>query len=171
MKNLLLTFILVLMSFMTFSQVPANIYISNQNECLYGLTNTYVSEVGSGSMIPTSIDSMQSQNIHHYIIDAPVSNNGVAFYPITVTVCLYVGATQEPFPPQTPQCFTQTTNFTIFINFVVDCSVLELNEVTVNKKEIVKVVDLMGRETTIMFNQPMIYVYSDGSKEIMYINE
>lgn len=88
-----------------------------------------------------------------------------------MTVCLYVGATEEPFPPQTPQCFTQTTNFLISIHFVVDCSVLELNEVTVNKKEIVKVVDLMGKETTIMFNQPIIYVYSDGSKEIMYINE
>lgn len=159
------------MSFMTFSQIPANIYISNQNECLYGLTNTYVSQAASGSMILISIDSMQSQNVHHYIIDDTVSNNGVAFYPITVTVCLYVGATQEPFPPQTPQCFTQTTNFLISIHFVVDCSVLELNEVTVNKKEIVKVVDLMGKETTIMFNQPIIYVYSDGSKEIKYINE
>lgn len=159
------------MSFMTFSQIPANIYISNQNECLYGLTNTYVSQAASGSMILMSIDSMQSQNVHHYIIDDTVSNNGVAFYPITVTVCLYVGATEEPFPPQTPQCFTQTTNFLISIHFVVDCSVLELNEVTVNKKEIVKVVDLMGKETTIMFNQPIIYVYSDGSKEIMYINE
>jgi hypothetical protein len=110
------------------------------------------------------IDSMGFQNVHHYIINDTV-------YPITLTVCLYVGATQAPFPPQTPQCITQVLNSGVALTFVADCSVLELDETTVNKKEIVKVVDFMGRETSIMLNQSLIYIYNDGTTERVYIKE
>jgi len=164
MKKLLLSLILVLMSFMTFSQTPVDIYVINQGGCPYALTDTYVSPVGAGNMILTSIDSMGFQNVHHYIINDTV-------YPITLTVCLYVGATQAPFPPQTPQCITQVLNSGAALTLVVDCSILDINELTSINKQVVKVIDLTGRETNVVSNQPLIYVYSDGSKEIRYINE
>lgn len=46
-----------------------------------------------------------------------------------------------------------------------------INEVTLDGKYLVRVLDLTGRETNVVLNQPLIYVYSDGSKEIRYINE
>jgi hypothetical protein len=164
MKNLLLSFIFGVMSFMTYSQTPVNVFVLNQGGCPYSLTDTYVSPTGAGNMTLDYIDSMGFQNVHHYIINDTV-------YPITLTVCLYVGATQAPFPPQTPQCITQVLNSGVALTFVADCSVLELDETTVNKKEIVKVVDFMGRETSIMLNQSLIYIYNDGTTDRVYIKE
>jgi hypothetical protein len=164
MKNLLLTFIFGLISLMTFSQTPVNVFVLNQGGCPYALTDTYVSPAGAGNMTLNYIDSMGFQNVHHYVINDTV-------YPITLTVCLYVGATQAPFPPQTPQCITQVLNSGVALTLVADCSILDINEITRLNKQVVKVVDLMGRETSIVSNQPLIYVYSDGSKEIRYINE
>jgi hypothetical protein len=46
-----------------------------------------------------------------------------------------------------------------------------INELTLNGRELVRVIDMMGRETKVEPNRPLIYVYSDGSKEIKYINE
>jgi hypothetical protein len=46
-----------------------------------------------------------------------------------------------------------------------------INELTGNNKQLVSVVDLMGRETKIQPNKVLIYTYSDGSREIKYINE
>ena len=46
-----------------------------------------------------------------------------------------------------------------------------LDEVTQTEKTLVKVIDIMGRETIPTTNKPLIYVYSDGSKEIRYISE
>lgn len=164
MKNLLLSLIFGLLSFMTFSQTPVNVYVINQGGCPYALTDTYVSPAGAGNMTLTSIDSMGFQNVHHYIINDTV-------YPITLTVCLYVGATQAPFPPQTPQCITQVLNSGVALTLVADCSILDINEITPVKKQIVKVVDLMGRETSIVSNQPLIYVYSDGTTERVYVEK
>ena len=164
MKNLLLSLIFGLISLMTFSQTPVNVFVLNQGGCPYALTDTYVSPAGAGNMTLNYIDSMGFQNVHHYVINDTV-------YPITLTVCLYVGATQAPFPPQTPQCITQVLNSGVALTLVADCSILDINEITRLNKQVVKVVDLMGRETSIVSNQPLIYVYSDGSKEIRYINE
>ena len=46
-----------------------------------------------------------------------------------------------------------------------------IKELTGNNKQLVSVVDLLGRETKIETNKMLIYTYSDGSKEIKYINE
>jgi hypothetical protein len=164
MKNLLFTLIFVFMSYVTFSQTPVNVYVINQGGCPYALTDTYVSLAGAGNMTLTSIDSMGFQNVHHYVINDTV-------YPITLTLCLYVGATQAPFPPQTPQCITQVLNSGAAITLATDCSILELNEITTNNKVILKVLDLMGREVSEQPNKPLVYVYSDGTREIKYINQ
>jgi len=164
MKNLLLCLIFGLLSFGALSQTPVDIYVINQGGCPYALTDTYVSPAGAGNMQLTSIDSMGFQNIHHYII------NSVA-YPITLTVCLYVGATQAPFPPQTPQCLTQVLNSGAALTLVANCSILDINELTPLNKQVVKVVDFMGKEARVLINQPLIWVWSDGSKEIRWINE
>ena len=49
--------------------------------------------------------------------------------------------------------------------------IMGIDEVTQTEKTLVKVIDIMGRETIPTTNKPLIYVYSDGSKEIRYITE
>jgi hypothetical protein len=46
-----------------------------------------------------------------------------------------------------------------------------IKELTGNNKQLVSVADLLGRETKIQTNKMLIYTYSDGSREIKYINE
>lgn len=43
-----------------------------------------------------------------------------------------------------------------------------INELDNSQKELVKIVDFMGREISFKTNTPMIYIYSDGSTERVY---
>ena len=43
-----------------------------------------------------------------------------------------------------------------------------INELSSTTKELLRIVDLMGRETTFKPNTPLIYVYDDGSTERVY---
>ena len=45
---------------------------------------------------------------------------------------------------------------------------LKLEELTSGKKELIKVVDLMGRKTQFKPNTPLIYIYSDGSTKKVF---
>ncbi len=46
-----------------------------------------------------------------------------------------------------------------------------VEELSPMERELIKIVDLMGRETKAKPNTPLIYIYSDGSTEKMYIPE
>lgn len=45
------------------------------------------------------------------------------------------------------------------------CSTLGVEDLNISEKELVKVVDLMGRETTPQKNKVLIFIYSDGTTE------
>ena len=49
--------------------------------------------------------------------------------------------------------------------------VLAVGEFSYQKKKLVKIVDILGRETSFKNNQILIYIYSDGSTEKKYINK
>ena len=69
-------------------------------------------------------------------------------------------------------CYQKSMNYkTIVINENRYVGFSGINELTLNNRELIRVVDMMGRETKITNNQPLIYVYSDGTKEIKCINE
>ena len=83
-----------------------------------------------------------------------------------------VGATNQSFTP------TFTGNFAVSITvsdacgstatetsscFLVDYTGLE--ELVNNEKELVKIIDFTGRETEFKSNIPLIFIYSDGSRE------
>ena len=69
-------------------------------------------------------------------------------------------------------CFQKSTNIkTIVMSSSVNVQFVGIKELTGNSKQLVSVTDLLGRETKIQSNKLLIYTYSDGSKEIKYINE
>lgn len=49
--------------------------------------------------------------------------------------------------------------------------VLAVDDFTYQKKELVKIVDILGRETTFKNNHILFYIYSDGSTERKYISK
>ena len=69
-------------------------------------------------------------------------------------------------------CYQKTMNYkTIIVNQTENIGFVGINELTLNNRELIRVVDMMGRETKVVNNQPLIYVYSDGTREMKYITE
>ena len=69
-------------------------------------------------------------------------------------------------------CLQKSMNYkTIIIIHTEFLEFVGIDELFGNSKQLVSVVDLMGRETKIQPNKLLVYTYSDGSKEIKYINE
>jgi len=69
-------------------------------------------------------------------------------------------------------CSQKSMNYkTIIANQTWYMDNVGIEELFGNSKQLISVVDLMGRETKIQPNKLLIYTYSDGSKEIKYINE
>jgi hypothetical protein len=67
--------------------------------------------------------------------------------------------------------FTCVTGGTITLTSTWYVSTVGIKELSGNSKQLMSVTDLLGRETKIQPNKVLIYTYSDGSKEIKYINE
>ena len=67
-----------------------------------------------------------------------------------------------------------TTNWTSIpplASFSTDCDntcSVGITELTNSPKQLLKIVDLMGRETEFKTNTPLIYIYSDGSSETVF---
>ena len=46
-----------------------------------------------------------------------------------------------------------------------------INDYSINNKSLIKVVDVLGRETAIEANKLLLYIYSDGTIEKKYITK
>ena len=69
-------------------------------------------------------------------------------------------------------CLQKSMNYkTIIANATWYMDNVGIKELSGNSKQLVSVTDLLGKETKIQPNKLLIYTYSDGSKEIKYINE
>jgi hypothetical protein len=69
-------------------------------------------------------------------------------------------------------CLQKSMNYkTIIANETWYMDNVGIKELSGNNKQLISVTDLLGRETKIQPNKLLIYTYSDGSKEIKYINE
>lgn len=69
-------------------------------------------------------------------------------------------------------CYNKSMNYnTIVASQTESMGFVGINELSGNSKQLVSVIDLMGREVEPQPNKFLVYVYSDGSREIKYINE
>ena len=73
------------------------------------------------------------------------------------------------------RCFTMDIggpNEFTYSPYPLNCDYVGLEELNVtSEKELIKITDLMGRETPFMPNTPLIYIYSDGTAEKVFILE
>lgn len=56
-------------------------------------------------------------------------------------------------------------------SIVPECGSIGISELSSEHKELVKILDVLGRETTFKSNTTLIYLYSDGSSEKVYVIE
>ena len=69
------------------------------------------------------------------------------------------------------RCIVYTTDFgsdTSSISVLTVVENLAITELGNNSKQVVKILDLLGRETRFKPNTPLIYIYSDGSRERVF---
>ncbi len=135
-------------------------------------TITWTFDDGNGNV------STQTQNVINPTIDNTVSVSGG-----TITANQLVAAYQwldcdnafAPISGEVNQSFNPTLGGNYAVQITVQgcfttsaCTLIDftgLEELTKTQKELVKIVDLLGRETQFVPNTPLIYVYSDGSTE------
>jgi hypothetical protein len=68
-------------------------------------------------------------------------------------------------------CYQKSMNYkTIIINQSEYIGFVGINELSINQRKLIKVIDMMGRETKLESNQFLIKCYSDGTTERVYIN-
>ncbi len=122
--------------------------------------------------------STQTQNVVNPTIDNTVTVTGTTLQ-ANQTVAAYqwvdCDAAFAPISGEVNQSYTPsvTGNYAVEINVqgCVDTSACELidytgiEELTNAEKELVKIVDLLGRETEFKPNMPLIFIYSDGTME------
>lgn len=87
-----------------------------------------------------------------------------------------------PISGETGQSYTPTTtgNYAVEITSATcsvtsECTLIDftgIDELLMpGSKELVKIVDLLGRETKFKPNMPLIYIYDDGTSERIFVNE
>jgi hypothetical protein len=60
------------------------------------------------------------------------------------------------------------TTWSTNCNYTSGCFTASLNQLTNSSKNLIQILDMMGRETTFKSNTPLIYVYDDGSTEKVF---
>jgi hypothetical protein len=144
---------------------PQGTIVTQVENCQFNYNSAYIAYL-SQVIIPTN--PMDSMIIYWAFID-------------TTAVMTYI----QSYAPQVNfnvsgcynftlilHCSIKTLNVkTMIVNDSYNVTLSGINELTLNNKELIRVVDMMGRETKVQPNKLLIYTYSDGSKEIRYINE
>lgn len=125
---------------------------------------------GNGSVVITldcNVNVDVTQNGSLLSADFTGTNVSYQWLDCDDSYSIVVGETNQSFTPSV------TGNYAVEINDngCVDTSMCLLvdytgiGEITQASKELVKIIDLMGRETEFKSNIPLIYIYSDGSRE------
>ena len=70
-----------------------------------------------------------------------------------------------------PQAYSETVNFSSNCNYGNDCVTVSIQEQGFINKELINVVDALGREVNHTPNQILFYIYDDGSVEKKFIVE
>ena len=177
MKNLKLLF-LTLFSVISLSVFAQDTLTIDGNNCQF-IEGTSVTQIQNCTYDFDAVDTAYLMYVN--LPNNPMGNMSM-YWQFIDTNNVITEFTTYDYPFITDGCYQFTLTVfclqdTININTVVvhDARAVwvswGIDEVTQTEKTLVKVIDMMGRETISTTNKPLIYVYSDGSKEIRYISE
>ena len=177
MKNLKLLF-LTLFSVISLSVFAQDTLTIDGNNCQF-IEGTSVTQIQNCTYDFDAVDTAYLMYVN--LPNNPMGNMSM-YWQFIDTNNVITEFTTYDYPFITDGCYQFTLTVfclqdTININTVVvhDARAVwvswGIDEVTQTEKTLVKVIDMMGRETIPTTNKPLIYAYSDGSKEIRYISE
>jgi hypothetical protein len=185
MKNLLLT-LLLFMSGLAYSQTVITDTLNCQGDIdtlVHVVPNT-----GSSALFlncdTTSTTFYSPTATHLFWVNLPSNPNDSIQTWWDITFGLDTNLIVEPFSfTFPPYAFTQdgcyrfnvvftcVTGGTITLTSTWYVSTVGIEELSMNQRKLIKVIDLMGKETTLQTNKILIKCYSDGTTERVYVRD
>jgi hypothetical protein len=142
---------------------PVGTIVTQVEDCNFNYNSAYIAYLGS---VSTPTNPMDSLTLYWTFIDTTGMMSTVVSYagPVNASGCYNFTLILY--------CSIKSTNIkTIIVNHSYDVSFAGINELAGNSKQLVKVMDLMGRQVGEQPNKILVYVYSDGTREMRYINQ
>ena len=147
--------------------IDGNTYTSSNNSAQYTLMN--VQGCDSTVTLNLTIEPLPNINVTQGSTELTANQNGATYQWLDCdnNYAVINGETNQSYTP------AATGNYAVEVNmngcvdtsacFLVDYTGIE--ELIQTEKELVKIVDFMGRETEFKPNTPLIFIYSDGTQE------
>jgi len=142
---------------------PQGTIVTQVENCQFNYNSAYIAYL-SQVIIPTN--PMDSMIIYWAFVDTTAVMTYIQSYAPQVNISGCFNFTLIL------HCSIKTLNVkTIIVNDSYNVTLSGINELTGNSKQLVKVMDLMGRQVSEQPNKLLVYVYSDGTREMRYINQ
>jgi len=142
---------------------PQGTIVTQVENCQFNYNSAYIAYL-SQVIIPTN--PMDSMIIYWAFVDTTAVMTYIQSYAPQVNISGCFNFTLIL------HCSIKTLNVkTIIVNDSYNVTLSGINELTGNSKQLVSVTDLLGKDVKVQTNKMLIYTYSDGSREIKYINE
>ena len=141
---------------------PLTTFTTTIEDCTINYNTVDTAYMTINSLINSGLDSILCT---WYVIDTTGTyQTHMVYYPmIDSTGCYNFQLTLY--------CYQKSMNYkTIVINQSEYIGFVGINELSMNHRKLIKVIDMMGRETKLESNQFLIKCYSDGTTERVYIN-
>lgn len=158
-----------------FSWINNMTYLASANNQVYTIPNG--STDGSDSTIYLNLTIVPfSTLVSQSGVILTAAQNGASYQWLDCdnNYAIINGATSQTYtPPVTGSYAVEITTSTCSdTSSCFSVSYADLNEMSNNMKTLISIIDLLGRETNFKVNTPLIYIYSDGSREkVMTIEE
>lgn len=157
----------------TYTWIDGNTYTASNDTATYMLTNA----AGCDSLVTLNlvINTTPANTVTQTGTTLMADATGVTYQWVDCD------NNNAPINGETNQSYTpvNTGNYAVEITSATctstsDCFIVDytgIDELLPEDKELVKIVDLLGRETTFKPNVPLIYIFSDGSAERKIVSE
>ena len=151
-----------------------SVYVGGAWQYTAGVYNDTVTSVCCDTIYTTtlSIETVDSTVVQNgATLNANMTGADYQWLDCDNNLAVIAGETSQSFTPSV------TGNYAVVVTlngcsdtsacFLVDYTGIEIitESITTEEKELIKIVDFMGRETKFRTNIPLIYIYSDGSRE------
>jgi len=142
---------------------PVGTIVTQVEDCQFNFNAANIAYLGS---VSTPSNPMDSLTLYWNFIDTTGLMTTVTSFASSVNVSGCYNFTLILF------CSQKTLNIkTIIVNHSYDITFASINELSMNHRKLIKVIDLMGRTTELTPNRLLIMCYNDGTTEKVIITE
>lgn len=145
--------------------IPIDVYVLNPTQCPYSLIPTWTNPIldslgmGPGQCFFLSVDSLPGQELWHYLVPDTLNQTQLNVCLITAPPC--------NCPPICTGLQTAYPGLAVTLLVCQNVGYVDIEDIDPNR--IVKIFDLLGRESQLVPNTFLIVYFDDGSVSKVFI--